>query len=144
MSSAYKLLQLALGIFGAAFLLVYPLALVWPSGWAWHSGALYESDYFMMIVCVYAVLGVFLLLAARNPQAYLSLIWFTVWSSGLHGALMAAMSFDSGHHMGHLWGDAAGLLMVAIVFLVLVLSSGLKQPHDGVRQVTNTKVTGQA
>jgi uncharacterized protein DUF6632 len=137
MSSAYKFLQLALAVFGAAFLLVYPLALVWPSGWAWHSGALYHSDYFMMIVCVYAVLGVFLLLAARNPQAYLSLIWFTVWSSGLHAALMAAQSFDSGHHMGHLWGDVAGLLMVAIVLSVLVLSSGLKQSHDRVRQVTN-------
>ena len=89
MPSAYKLLQLALAVFGAIFLLVYPLSLVWPSGWAWHSGPPYQSMYFMMIVGVYATLGVFLLNAARNPQANLSLIWFTVWSSVVHAAIMA-------------------------------------------------------
>ena len=78
MSSTYKLLQLALVVFGAVALLLYPLALVWPSGWAWHSGAPYESDYFMMIVGIYATLGVFLINAARNPAANLSLIWFAV------------------------------------------------------------------
>jgi len=69
MPSAYKLLQFALAVFGAVFLLVYPLALVWPSGWAWHSGAPYQSDYFMMIVGLYATLGVFLLNAheTRRP-----------------------------------------------------------------------------
>jgi hypothetical protein len=127
MSSAYKLLQVALAVFGAAFLLVYPLALVWPSGWAWHSGAPYQSDYFMMIVGVYATLGVFLLNAARNPQANLSLIWFTVWPSVVHAAIMAVQSFGGGHHMGHLLGDVPVLLLVAIVLSALVLSSGLKQ-----------------
>ena len=127
MSPAYKLLQVALVLFGAACLLLYPLALVWPSGWAWHSGAPYQSDYFMMIVGLYATLGVFLLNAARNPQANLSLIWFTVWSSVVHAAIMAVQSFGSGHHMGHLAGDVPALLLVALVLSVLVLSSGLKQ-----------------
>jgi hypothetical protein len=127
MSSAYKLLQVALAVFGAAFLLVYPLALVWPSGWAWHSGAPYQSDYFMLIVGVYATLGVFLLNAARNPQANLSLIWFTVWPSVVHAAIMAVQSFGGGHHMGHLLGDVPVLLLVAIILSALVLSSGLKQ-----------------
>ena len=94
MPSAYKLLQFALAVFGAVFLLVYPLALVWPSGWTWHSGAPYQSDYFMMIVGMYATLGVFLLNAARNPQANLSLIWFTVVSSAVHAAIMAVQSFS--------------------------------------------------
>jgi len=57
MPSAHKLLQVALAVFGVVALLVYPLALVWPSGWAWHSGAPYQSEYFMMIVGVYATLG---------------------------------------------------------------------------------------
>ena len=56
--SAHRLLQIALDVFGAAFLLIYPLAIVWPSGWAWHAGAPYESQYFMMIVGVYLTLGV--------------------------------------------------------------------------------------
>ena len=127
MPSAYKLLQIALAVFGALCLLLYPLAVVWPSGWAWHSGAPYESDYFMMIVGLYATLGVFLLNAARNPLANLSLIWFTVWSSAVHAAIMAVQSFGSGHHMGHLSGDVPALLLVAIVLSVLVVSSGLKQ-----------------
>ena len=130
MPSAYKLLQLALAIFGAIFLLIYPLSLVWPSGWAWHSGAPYQSQYFMMIVGLYATLGVFLLNAARNPQANLSLIWFTVWSSVVHAAIMAVQSFGGGHQMGHLLGDVPALLLVAAILSVLVLSSGLKPPAE--------------
>jgi hypothetical protein len=126
-STPYKLLQLALAIFGAIFLLVYALAVVWPSGWAWQAGAPHESQYFMMIVGVYATLGIFLMLAARNPQASLSLIWFTVWSSVVHAAIMAVQSFGHGDHMGHLVGDVPALLLVAIVLTVLVRASGLKQ-----------------
>jgi hypothetical protein len=65
--SPQGLLKLALAVFGATFLLVYPLAIIWPSGWAWHAGAPHASQYFMMIVGVYATLGVFLLIASRNP-----------------------------------------------------------------------------
>jgi hypothetical protein len=130
-SYRYRLLQIALVVFGVVFLLVYPLAVVWPSGWAWHPGAPYQSDYFLMIVGVYATLGVFLINAARNPQANLSLIWFTVCSSVVHGAIMTAQSFGSGHHMGHLLGDVPALFLVAIVLSVLVSSSGLKQPPAG-------------
>ena len=131
MPSAYQLLQIALAVFGALCLLLYPLAVVWPSGWAWHAGAPYQSDYFMMIVGLYATLGVFLINAARNPKANLSLIWFAVWSSVVHAAIMAVQSFGSehnmGHQMGHLWGDVPALLLVAVILSVLVLSSGLKQ-----------------
>ncbi|HEY6573481.1 MAG TPA: DUF6632 domain-containing protein, partial [Mycobacterium sp.] len=114
--------------FGAVMILLYPIAVVWPSGWAWHPGAPYQSDYFMMIVGVYATLGAFLWNAARRPEANISLIWFTVCSSVVHAAIMAVQSFGNGHHMGHLWGDVPALLLVAIVLAVLVLSSGLKQP----------------
>jgi hypothetical protein len=118
------LLKLALAVFGAIFLLVYPLAVVWPSGWAWQMGAPYESDYFMMIVGVYATLGVFLILASRNPDANRSLIWFTVVSSVVHAAIMAVQSFGMAgnmNHMAHLWGDVPALLLVAIVLSVLTL-----------------------
>jgi hypothetical protein len=128
MATPYRFLQLALVVFGAVMLLLYPLAMVWPSGWTWHPGAPYQSDYFMMIVGVYATLGVFLIKAARNPAAHLSLIWFAVWSSVVHAAIMAVESFGGGHHMGHLWGDVLALLLVAVVLSVLVLCSGLKQP----------------
>lgn len=131
MASPYKLLQVALVVFGAIMLLLYPLALLWPSGWAWHPGAPHQSQYFMMIVGIYGTLGVFLVNAARNPQANLSLIWFTVWSSVVHAAIMAVQSFGHGDHLGHLWGDVPALLLVAIVLAALVLASDLKQPAAG-------------
>jgi len=127
MGSPYKLLQLALAVFGGIMLLLYPLALVWPSGWIWHAGSPHQSVYFMMMVGIYGTLGIFLLNAARNPAANVSLIWFTVWSSVVHAAIMAVQSFTE-DQMGHLWGDVAALLLVAIVLSALVLSAGLKQP----------------
>ena len=117
--SRADLLKYALIVFGVIFLLVYPLAIVWPSGWAWHAGAPYESDYFMMIVGVYATLGVFLILAARNPAANRSLIQFTIVSSLVHAAIMAVQSFQMPEHMGHLYGDVPGLIAVAVVLYLL-------------------------
>ena len=130
-SSGYRLLQIALVVFGTVMLLLYPLAVVWPSGWAWHPGAPHQSDYFMMIVGLYATLGVFLWNAARRPEANVSLIWFTVCSSVVHALIMAVQSFGSGHHMGHLWGDVPALLLVAVVLAVLVRSAGLEQRRAG-------------
>jgi hypothetical protein len=120
MPARADLLKYALVAFGVIFMLIYPLAVVWPSGWAWHAGAPYESDYFMMIVGVYATLGVFLILAARDPQANRSLIWFTIVSSVVHAAIMAAQSFEMPEHMGHLFGDVPGLVAVAVVLFILV------------------------
>jgi len=125
MSSTYRLLQIALVVFGVVMLLVYPIALIWPSGWVWHQGPPHQSEYFLMVVGVYATLGVFLINAARNPAANLSLIWFTVWSSAVHGAIMAVQAFGDGH-IGHLWGDVLALFLVAAVLSALVVSSGLK------------------
>jgi hypothetical protein len=125
MSMREKLLRVALVAFGATFMLVYPLAIVWPSGWAWHAGAPYESQYFMMIVGVYATLGVFLINAARNPQAHASLIWFTVASSVVHALVMAAQSLQMPEHGGHLLGDVPALLIAAAV-LAALFGSGAK------------------
>lgn len=130
MPSPYKLLQLALAVFGVVALCLYPLAALWPSGWAWHPGPPHHSDYFMMIVGLYATLGVFLLWAARNPRAHVSLIWFTVWSSVVHAAIMAVQAVRGEHQMGHLVGDVPALLLVAIVLAVLVRASGLKLPEE--------------
>lgn len=123
--SPYKALQIVLVVFGVVAICLYPLAALWPSGWAWHSGPPHHSDYFMMIVGLYATLGVFLLIAARDPRAHLSLIWFAVWSSVVHAAIMAVQSFQGEHHMGHLLGDVPALLIAAIAVAVLVRASGL-------------------
>ena len=112
-----KYLSIALILVGVIFLAgIYPLMIIWPSGWAWHTG---HSDYPLMIVGIYATLGVFLIMAARNPRAHLSLIWFTVWSSLVHAAIMAVQSFEMPENRGHLLGDVPALLVVAVVLAVL-------------------------
>jgi hypothetical protein len=118
MSSTDRLryLRAALAVTAVACLALYPLMLFWPSGWTWHAG---YSDYPMMIVGIYATLGVFLLLAIRNPLANLSLIWFTVWSSVVHGGIMAVEALTEPGQMGHLLGDVPALMIAAIVLAAL-------------------------
>jgi hypothetical protein len=95
---------------------IYPLAVVWPSGWAWGHG---HSHYLMMILGVYATLGVFLLIASKNPAEHLSLIWFTVWSSVVHAVIMGVQALTDGAERGHLVGDVPALLIVAIALAAL-------------------------
>jgi hypothetical protein len=106
-------LKLALRLFGVIFLLVYPLSMVWPSGWVWHGGE--GIYYFQMILGIYAVLGIFLIMAANNPSEHRSLISFTVWSSVVHALIMAAQAMGDEHEHGHLIGDIPALLLVAAV-----------------------------
>ena len=115
-----QMLSAALRVFGVIFCLVYPLAMFWPSGWAWHEGSPASNDYFLMIVGVYATLGIFLFRAAKNPSANASLIWFTVWSSVVHALVMAYESMRNPMQGGHLIGDVPALLLVALVLGTLM------------------------
>jgi hypothetical protein len=112
-----KFLKIALRVFGLVFLLVYPLGMIWPAGWVWHGG---EGIYYLqMIAGVYAVLGVYLILAANNPGANRSLISFTVWSSVVHAAIMAVQALGDANESGHLVGDVPALVLVAVVLWYL-------------------------
>ena len=112
-----KSLRIALVIVGIIFIAgIVSLSIVWPSGWKWHTG---HSDYLPMIEGIYATLGVFLIMAARNPLAHLSLIWFTVWSSIVHAGLMTFQSFAYPANHGHLMGDVPALYIVAALLAVL-------------------------
>jgi hypothetical protein len=113
-----KYLQIALVAIGITFIVgIYLLGIVWPSGWTWHSGG--HSNYLDMIIGVYATLGLSLIMAARNPLAHLSLIWFTVWSSVVHAGIMMVQSFINPMDHGHLMGDVPALFLVAAVLAVL-------------------------
>ena len=121
-----KYLRIALLLVGLIFIFgIYPLTIIWPSGWSWHPG---QSDYLQMILGIYATLGVFLLVASRNPLAHLSLIWFTVWSSIVHGGIMAAQSLTHPEHRGHLWGDVLALFVVAAVLALLTPRGAAAKP----------------
>jgi hypothetical protein len=116
-STREQYLKVALVVFGVIFLLVYPLSMLWPSGWVWHSG---EGIYYLQMICgIYATLGVYLIAAARNPPAYRSLISFTVWSSVVHAAIMALQALGDEHETGHFVGDIPALLIVAGVLWYL-------------------------
>jgi|ERR1035437_3471452 hypothetical protein len=120
MSDANRLfyLRIALVVFGLIFIFgIYPLSIVWPSGWIWGQG---YSHYVMMIIGIYATLGVFLLIASRNPDAHRSIIWFTVWSSVVHGGIMAVQSFSDAAEHGHLLGDVPALFLTAIILGLLM------------------------
>lgn len=113
-----KYLRIALVVVGLIFLFgIWTLTILWPSGWSWHSGG--RSDYLEMILGIYATLGVFLIIASRDPMAHRSLIWFTVWSSIVHGVIMAVQSVANPQHIGHLWGDVLALIVVGAVLAVL-------------------------
>jgi hypothetical protein len=108
-------LRIALVVIGLIFILgIYPQTVLRPSGWSWGHGS---SHYPMMIIGIYATLGVFLLIAARKPVAHLSLIWFTVVSSVVHSGIMAIEAISDPDEHGHLTGDV--LLLAAIVLAVL-------------------------
>ncbi|HUL15160.1 MAG TPA: DUF6632 domain-containing protein [Terriglobales bacterium] len=111
-------LRVALVVVGIIFIVgIYPLTILWKSGWAWHMTG--QSLYLQMILGVYATLGIFLFLASRDPLKNLSLIWFTVWSSIVHAGIMAVQAMVYPEHRGHLFGDVPALLLVGIVLALL-------------------------
>ena len=124
MADRRKYLQIALLAFGIIALLLYPLMLFWPSGWAWTPG---QHEYEQMIIGIYATLGVFLIWASREPDAHVSLIWFTVWSSVVHGGIMAIQAIADHSERAHLIGDVPALFIVAIVLAALAPRRAAKQ-----------------
>jgi hypothetical protein len=111
-------LKVVLVVVGLIFLVaVYPLMMyLWPSGWRWQPN---QPEYEQMILGVYATLGVFLLLASRNPSEHRSLIAFTAWSSLVHAAIMAVQAFQNAGERGHLLGDIPALVVVGVVLIAL-------------------------
>jgi hypothetical protein len=105
-----RALQVALILFGLLMLVgLYPV-IVWKPDLACEQ----------MLGIVYATLGAFLLIAARNPSAHRSLIAFTAWSSLTHGTLMAVQIYK---HTTPDHGYLAAVVpfyVIAIVLLALV------------------------
>ena len=116
-----RYLTIALYVFGSIFVVgIYPLMMwIWPSGWGWTPR---QPEYELMIVGVYATLGVFLIRAAKDPLANLSLIGFTVWSSIVHGGIMLVQAIVDETERANLFGDIPALFLVALVLWYLTPS----------------------
>ena len=106
---ALKILLALVGLFFVAG--IYPLitSMMHPK----------QSDYpDQMMLAIYITLGVFLLLAIRNPAANRSLIAFTGWSSLAHAAVMAVQSIQLGNERTEL--PPLGVIgVICVVLLVL-------------------------
>ncbi len=114
-----KYLGYALRIIGSFFIVgIYPMMMwIWPEGWGWEPR---QPEYEWMIMGIYATLGIFLLLAARNPKEQLSLIWFTICSSFVHGGIMLVQAIVDESERANLLGDVPALFLVAIVLWILM------------------------
>jgi hypothetical protein len=103
--SALKFVLLVVGLIFCA--LVYPLTLF-----------VRQESALAMMLSLYVTLGIFLLLAARDPSANRSLIAFTAWSSFAHAALMGIQAFRDIVGRGELWGVAV-LVIIGIALILL-------------------------
>lgn len=90
---------------------------IFPSGFGWTPR---QPEYEQMILGIYATLGVFLILAAKNPLEHASLIWFTVFSSAVHALIMLVQALVDETERMNLVGDIPALFLVAIVLAYLM------------------------
>src|SRR5580765_5369155 len=75
-----------------------------------------------MMMGLYFTLGIFLLMAVRNPSAHRSLIAFAAWSSFAHAVVMSVLGFEiASERVGFLVGTA---MLVAIGIALIVLAPG--------------------
>ena len=113
-----KYLSYALYLFGAIFVVgVWTMMQIWPSGWGWEPR---QPEYELMIVGVYATLGIFMIRAAKDPLQHLSLIWFAIWSSAVHAVIMMVQAMRDPVERDNLIGDIPALFLVAVVLWVLM------------------------
>jgi len=103
-----RALKIALVIVGLLFAAtLYPLL------------ALRNDETLQMMLSIYVTLGIFLLLASRNPSAHRSLIAFTAWSSFAHAAVMAVQSLHDVSERLHLLAGSTALVFIGVVLIVL-------------------------
>jgi hypothetical protein len=101
-------LKIALAVVGLLFIaLGYPMVVF-----------IRQEPALSMQFSLYVTLGVFLLLAIRNPSASRSVIAFTAWSSFAHAALMGTQACRNMVARGELIGVAV-LVIIGAVLIAL-------------------------
>jgi hypothetical protein len=101
-------LKVVLGLVGFLFLAtIYPLLMF-----------LRQDPAAAMLFSLYVPLGIFLLLAVRNPSAHRSLIAFAAWSSLAHACVMTVQASRNWIARSELWGvaffAAIGVALIAL------------------------------
>ena len=102
-------------VIGLVFIIAdWPMMVFWPSAWQWQPG---QPEYEQMIIGLYATLGVYLVIASRNPARHISLIGFAAWSSLVHTGIMAIQAIRDTAERGHFIGDIPALGVMGILLL---------------------------
>jgi hypothetical protein len=104
---------------------VYPLVMAWwpfPGRWPVDDGE-------QMLLVIYVTLGIFLLMASRNPLRHGSLIWFAVWSSVAHGGIMTLQAIHESAERAHFLAGVAAMLVVAILLGVFMPRGAAAEPN---------------
>ena len=110
---ALKVVLVVVGLLFTA--MVYPLVLF-----------VKQEPALAMMMSLYVTLGIFLLVASRNPSAQRSLIAFTAWSSFAHAALMSFQAFRNLVARGELIGSA----VLVVIGVALIALAPTKQPVE--------------
>jgi hypothetical protein len=79
-----------------------------------------------MMMSLYVTLGIFLIMAARNPSVNRSLIAFTAWSSFAHAVLMAGQAFANLIARGELIGS----VVLVVIGVALIALAPAEQPVE--------------
>lgn len=90
------------------------------------AGMRLDDQALRMMLSVYATLGIFLLLAARNPSEHRSLIAFTAWSSFAHAGLMAVQVYFNLIARS----EGIGVLVLGIIGVVLLALAPAKPSRE--------------
>ena len=106
-----RALKVVLVLVGLIFLGgVYPI-----TDTLWHANQSMYPE--VMMLSVYVALGIFLLIAVRNPSANRSMIAFTAWSSFAHASVMAVMAFQKADERRELLFAVFVIIGVALIVL---------------------------
>jgi hypothetical protein len=107
-----RILKVVLIVVGLLFLAtVYPLVT-----FLWQET---HATYAPMMLSLYVTLGIFLLIASRNPSAHRSLISFAAWSNLAHAAVMIAQSVRDIEERPHLLIGSLACILIAVALLSL-------------------------
>jgi Family of unknown function (DUF6632) len=116
-----RVLKVVLVLVGLLFTaMVYPLVLF-----------VKQEPALAMMMSLYVTLGIFLLLAARNPFANRSLIAFTAWSSFAHAAVMSFQAFRNLIARGELIGS----VVLVVIGVALIALAPATQPVEKASEV---------
>ncbi len=119
-----RALKVVLVLVGLVFTAgIYPLVTSVRDGWQAN-----KEDALPMMLSLYVTLGIFLLLAARNPLANRSVIAFAAWSSFAHAAVMAVMALHLPNERAGLLGAGAMFGVIGAILLVLAPAKQLEAP----------------